>query len=379
MKKLMMFFFLYFHFSCVFAGVELTQFRQDLTALLAETAKQPDRAIKYKDSNGKVAQTAFDPKRFEQVMIELKRENLSAINETAKFKRELGELSDNYAAVFLQSRGLVGLEILDLSDLGFQILVAVADQILQMDMASMSSFERFAREAEIDQPTRAVEQLETFIAQNRFSDAELPIAIARVKKLNRILAKRAKLQSPSFAGIEQAQFRQSVSELAIELAKNPERPIKYTDKNGQIVRATFDPKRFARVIAELKKQNAIIRNTLPDVVSLFNVLTEQYGVQFAIKTGEWGLEALDLFDIGFQVDVAIADDYEKMDMGKVESTSERMRIVERMGRPARAIERLENYIMRNRFSQAELPFAHAKLQQFKLIQEQRKKALSPSN
>ena len=75
MKRLFFALLLIFHFSCVFAGEELDQFKKDISDYLLEQNKTPSKIIKYSDNNGNIARAVLNPDRAKRFIAEIRKES----------------------------------------------------------------------------------------------------------------------------------------------------------------------------------------------------------------------------------------------------------------------------------------------------------------
>lgn len=126
--------FLFFNLcvSPVFAGPEVTAFKKDVAALMAEQAKTPNRIIHYADKDGgKLAKTVMNPARASKIVAECRAEGggatvLNALNDLIK---QYNPVAINYGKAFKLVPGEYDSEYLDSFETTYMILIGTLNYL----------------------------------------------------------------------------------------------------------------------------------------------------------------------------------------------------------------------------------------------------------
>lgn len=190
MKRLIFTLLLTFHFSCAFAGDELGLLKKDISNYLSEQNKTPNQIIKYSDGNGSVARAVLNPDRAKRFIDEIVKESdypekLKAVLEQYK------PISQNYMTAFNQSPGQYDAEYLDHFDFLFQLMVANASPIRNVNFDAikdegMRAMLQASAKMMQAMPSLFLVMLEKQIKDKKFSEAFTPQAIAKLNHLREI-------------------------------------------------------------------------------------------------------------------------------------------------------------------------------------------------
>ncbi|MEW5943977.1 MAG: hypothetical protein AB1710_09020 [Pseudomonadota bacterium] len=190
MKKLIFTLLLTFHFSCTFAGDELGLLKKDISDYLTEQNKTPNQIIKYSDGNGNVARAVLNPDRAKRFIDEIRKgsdypEKLKVALEQYK------PISQNYMTAFNRSPGQYDTEYLDHFDFLFQLMVANASPIRNVNFDAikdegMKAMLQASAKMMQAMPTLFLVTLEKQIKDKKFSEAFTPQAVAKLNHLREI-------------------------------------------------------------------------------------------------------------------------------------------------------------------------------------------------
>lgn len=166
---------------------QLEQFREDISSYLAEQGKNPQRIIKYSDSNGNVARAVLNPDRARILIEELKKggdysQKLKDILEQHK------PISRSYSNAFTQFPGQYDAEYLDDFEFNYQLINASTKIIRDLNTAAIKDENMRAMlqaTAKMMQSinTLILKSLEQQIREKKFSNEFTPIAVARLNRL----------------------------------------------------------------------------------------------------------------------------------------------------------------------------------------------------
>jgi hypothetical protein len=176
---------------------QLDQYREDISAYLAEQGKNPQHIIKYSDSNGSLARAVLNPDRLKLLVEELRKE----ADYPQKLKVALEQhkpISQGYSNAFTQFPGQYDAEYLDDFEFGYQFINASTNTIRDINTGaikdeSMRSMVQAATKMMQSLNTLILRVLEQQIKEKKFSEEFTPIATAR---LNRLKASQIQIADP---------------------------------------------------------------------------------------------------------------------------------------------------------------------------------------
>jgi|GEM_PF-3302476 len=170
------------------------------------------------------------------------------------------------------------------------------------------------------------------------------------------------------AGPEIESFRQDIAALTAAQEKNPNRIIRYADKDGALARAVLNPARAMRLLAEGGEEiNAA--ETMKSTLNMLTPVARHYQLAFNQLPGKYDEEYLDSFELTYTLLLNSMLKLQAIDVDEVKDENTRKMIVAVRDRvkslPPVLLQGVQKQLDQGKFSSSFRPQAQARLDQLK--------------